>query len=272
MSGLLASDLDRTLIFPWKTLPEPRNEELIAEIYEERPITVCSPKTLKGIERLVAKHAFVAVTTRSREQLERIEPVWERIRGGWAICANGATLLNAGRVDREWKDLVDVVSRAAASLPEAERALTAAFGAPGEEHWLLRVRACDNRFLYAILDPERMPETLAADAEQAMAAIGWTAVLHGRKLYVLPVGLTKVACVEFLCERLGVQHLMAAGDSLLDAPLLAAADVAWAPADSELVTWGAVPPGVRVTAGSHMAAGEEIVEAALEELKLVATR
>ncbi len=272
MSGLLASDLDRTLIHPWKSLPEPRDEDLIVEVYEERPITVCSPATLKGIEQLVAKRAFVAVTTRSRAQLERIAPVWERVRGGWAICANGATLLNGGRVDREWKDLVDVVSTNAASLPEAERALEKAFGPAGEEGWLLRVRACDSRFLYAICDPDRIPDGLAVAAEEAMAAIGWTAVLHGRKLYVLPVGLTKVACVEHLCVRLGVQHLMAAGDSLLDAALLAAADVAWAPADSELVTWGAVPPGVHVTKAGHMAAGEEIVAEALDELKLVATR
>ena len=40
---IFASDLDRTLIHPYRTLPEARYPEApVAEIYEGRPITVCS--------------------------------------------------------------------------------------------------------------------------------------------------------------------------------------------------------------------------------------
>ena len=45
---IFASDLDRTLIHPYRTLPAARRDEApVAEIYEGRPITVCSLTTLE---------------------------------------------------------------------------------------------------------------------------------------------------------------------------------------------------------------------------------
>ena len=77
------------------------------------------------------------------------------------------------------------------------------------EGWLLRLRDCDERFLYAVCELSLLPEGLAAAASEAMAPLGWEAVLHGRKLYMLPAGLTKLRCVEYLVERLGVSGFAA---------------------------------------------------------------
>ena len=269
---IFASDLDRTLIHPYRTLPAARRDDApVAEIYEGRPITVCSLTTLEYLDQLAALDAFVAVTTRSLHQLQRVEPIWERARRSWAICANGATLLAHGEVDREWKAIVDELCRGCAAPAEATDALHAAFGPCDADGWLLRVRDCDERFIYAICELERLPDGLAAAAADAMRPLGWEAVLHGRKLYLLPTGLTKLRCVEHLAERAGASRVLAAGDSLLDADLLAAADVAWCPRDAELVTWDAVPDGVRVTEGEHIDAAEEIAREALELLGVVHT-
>ena len=124
----------------------------MAEVYEGRPITVCSLETLALLDELAALDAFVAVTTRSLHQLQRVEPIWERARRSWAICANGATLLSHGVVDQEWNALVDELCGGCASPAEAEAAVYAAFGPAGPESWLLRVRDCDARFLYAICE------------------------------------------------------------------------------------------------------------------------
>lgn len=264
---MLASDLDRTLIHPVATLPdELRDRALVAEVYEGRPITVVSPATLEALTALADRDAFVAVTTRSRAQLERVRPVWELASRSWAICANGATLLHHGEPDREWEAVVEDVCGAAAPLGEAREALHAAFGPADPEGWLQRVRDCDARFIYAVCDAARLPPGLAGDAEAAMARLGWTAILHGRKLYALPAGLTKVACVAHLRERTGARLVLAAGDSLLDATLLEAADRAWCPADAELVALDAVPRGVEVTRGRHLLAAEEIARAAVGAL------
>jgi hydroxymethylpyrimidine pyrophosphatase-like HAD family hydrolase len=264
---IFASDLDRTLIHPYRTLPEQRfHEAPVAEVYEGRPITVCSLATLGLLDELAALDAFVAVTTRSLHQLRRVEPVWERASRSWAICANGATLLAHGVVDQEWQGVVDSLCGGAASVVEATEAVHDAFGS---SEWMLRLRDCDERFLYAICDLAVLPEGVAAAASEAMRPLGWEAVLHGRKLYLLPAGLTKLRCVEFLVERLGVSGFASAGDSLLDAELLAAADRAWCPRDAELVAWDAVPEGVRITDGEHIDAAEEIAREALEFVSVV---
>jgi hydroxymethylpyrimidine pyrophosphatase-like HAD family hydrolase len=267
---IFASDLDRTLIHPYRTLPETRYPEApVAEVYDGRPITVCSLETLALLDELAARDAFVAVTTRSLHQLQRVEPIWARASKSWAICANGATLLAHGVVDLEWKAVVDELCGGAATVADATDAVHAAFGPVDPRGWLLRVRDCDERFLYAVCEPSLLPEGLAAAASEAMRPLGGEAVLHGRKLYMLPAGLTKLRCVEYLVERTGASGFASAGDSLLDAELLAAADRAWCPRDAELVAWDAVPEGVRITDGEHIDAAEEIAREALEYVSVV---
>lgn len=268
MSVLLASDLDRTLIHPRRTVPEHLlGVALDAEVYEGRVITTCSEVVLGHLRTLAAAGAFAPVTTRSLSQLQRIEPVWAIARDGWAVCANGATLMHGGEPDAEWSDLVRGRASACAQLEEARAELHRAVGPEDPEGWLLRVRDCDAHFLYAILDVERLPEDAARRAQEHLRAFGWVAILHGRKLYVLPEHLTKEACVAHLAERLGVTTLVAAGDSLLDAPLLELADVRFCPADAELVTLGAVPEGARITRGRHLEGAEEIAAHAVELLE-----
>jgi hypothetical protein len=259
VNALFASDLDRTLIYPLWTLSERRRAvEPVAEIYEGRAITTCSRETLRLLGEM--GRAFVPVTTRSRAQLERIEPIWAIARHGWAICANGATLLHHGVPDPEWDAEIEALCGECATPDEARDMLHTALGPADPGGWLLRVRDCDARFLYAICDLSKLPSGTEEAAAEAMRPLGWAATLHGRKLYLLPAGLTKLRCAE----RLGADMLLAAGDSLLDAPLLAAADVAWCPRDAELVQAGAVPDGVRVTRETNLGAAEEIAREALE--------
>lgn len=259
---IFASDLDRTLIHPKRTLPAGLRERARdAEIYEGRAITVCSPATLDLLGGLGP--AFVPVTTRSEVQLRRVTPIWELARDGWAVCANGATLLHRGEPDPAWQDHVATQAARAASLAEARDALHRALGPADPGGWLRRVRDCDEHFLYAICEPDRMPAGAPREAQLAMDVLGWQAVLHGYKLYLLPAHLTKEACVAHVAERLGSRILVAAGDSLLDVGLLERADVALCPADAELVALGAVPAGAEVTAGRHLGAAEEIARRAV---------
>lgn len=266
-AGILASDLDRTLVHPRRTLPDAYREEAIdVEIYEGRPITTCTPAVLEDLGRLAAAGAFVPVTTRSAAQLERITPIWALACEAWGICANGATLLHRGVPDPEWRALLEERRGSAASVEEARAVLLGAYGSVGSESWLLRLRDCDEVFLYGICELSAMPEGATLVAEDAMAAIGWQAILHGRKLYLLPAHVTKDACVAHLASRLGATTVVAAGDSMLDAPLLEHADVAFCPADAELVTLDRVPPNAQLTAEGHLGAAAEIASRSVELL------
>lgn len=256
---LLASDLDRTIIHPSRTLPpQYAAEAAVVEIYEGRGITMASRATLAGLRELVAAGAFVPVTTRSRAQLQRIHGI-SGLGGEWAICANGASVLRRGTEDPAWTAEVARLLHESAPLEDARARFEAAVGAPETVRWMPLLRDCDARFLYCTLLLDQTPADLATTALEAMQELGWRAVLHGRKLYVLPRELCKGHALRWLRGRLGADEVIAAGDSLLDLDLMDAADVAWVPCDAELVELQAVPDTARVTREPHVRAAAEIV-------------
>lgn len=264
---VLMSDLDRTLIHPVKTVPDAWIAETqVVEIYEGRPITMAGHAALAGLESLADRGAFVPVTTRSRAQLQRITEVWGLVADGWAVCANGATILHGGVEDPEWRDEIARRCAASASVTEARGVFEREIGSPEATPWISLLRDCDERFLYATVDLATIPADLEQRAAAAMGGLGWRAVLHGRKLYVLPVDLCKGRAASWLRERLEAELVIGAGDSALDVELIATADVGWVPLDAELVHQDAVPATALVTNERHVRAGDQIVDAALHAL------
>jgi hydroxymethylpyrimidine pyrophosphatase-like HAD family hydrolase len=83
--------------------------------------------------------------------------------------------------------------------------------------------------------------------------------LQGRKLYFVPRALTKSAAVAEIARRTDAGPILAAGDSLLDADLLEAADRGIVARHGELVASGWTAPHVSVTSEIGVRAGEEIV-------------
>lgn len=88
---------------------------------------------------------------------------------------------------------------------------------------------------------------------------GWTVSLQGRKIYAVPKPLRKSAALAEVVRRTGVQQVLAAGDSLLDADLLMAADAGWTPGHGELADTGWTAPHVSALGTAGVAAGEEIL-------------
>lgn len=270
---ILASDLDRTLVHAASRLAAADADAPVIEIYKGRGITVTRQATLDAIAQLAALGAFVPVTTRSREQLARITPIWAAAQDGWAVCANGAILLHRGERDAAWDAEVARGCAEAASLAEARAIFERELGSPETVDWMPLLRDCDGHFLYCTLDLAAMPADLEPRAQQCFAPLGWRAVLHGRKLYVLPNAICKGRAAAHLRERLGAEQLIAAGDSLLDLELLLEAEQRWVPADAELVELGAVPAGAQLTDAGHVGAGEQIAAAALAQVReALATR
>lgn len=103
--------------------------------------------------------------------------------------------------------------------------------------------------------PEDWVKELGAWAEER----GWTVSLQGRKIYAVPKPLTKSAAVHEVARRTGAELTLAAGDSLLDADLLLAADEGWRPGHGELADSGWTAPHVDVLDERGVLAGEEIV-------------
>ena len=125
--------------------------------------------------------------------------------------------------------------------------------------WLRKQRVAEDLFAYLVVERELLPEDwvkeLAAWAENR----GWTVSLQGRKIYAVPKPLTKSAAVREVARRTGADLTLAAGDSLLDADLLLAADRGWRPGHGELADAGWTAPADHRAAGAGCAAGERIL-------------
>ncbi|MFC8507466.1 HAD family hydrolase [Streptomyces sp. NPDC057411] len=257
---LVASDLDRTLIYSTAALSlgmadaqAPRL--LCVEVHESKPLSYLTESAAAELRALAAETVFVPTTTRTRKQYQRIRLLGDR-SPKYAICANGGHLLVDGVSDPDWH--TEVLRRVAeACAPLAE--IRAYFTATTDLSWVRKHRVAEDLFAYLVVERERLPQEWLERFTDWAGERGWTVSLQGRKVYAVPKPLTKSAAVREVARRTGATLTLAAGDSLLDADLLLAADRGWRPGHGELADGAWTAPHVQALAERGVAAGEEIL-------------
>ncbi|MFF2328922.1 MULTISPECIES: HAD family hydrolase [unclassified Streptomyces] len=256
---MVASDLDRTLIYSTAalqlSLPDAEAPRLLCvEVYDHKPLSYMTEAAAALLGELARSTVFVPTTTRTREQYGRIRLPGPAPR--FAICANGGHLLVDGESDPDWRTQVSRrLADECAPLAEVRAHLLAA----ADPAWLLKERVAEDLFAYLVVERRQLPEGWVEELGEWARTRGWTVSLQGRKIYAVPGPLTKSAAMKEVARRTGATLTLAAGDSLLDADLLLAADRAWRPAHGELADTGWSAPHVAMTAVRGVAAGEEIL-------------
>lgn len=253
--GLVASDLDRTLIYSAKALAlgDPVSDPVCVERYLDGEQSFLSARALAGLGELSLRAEFVPVTTRTVEQYRRIR--FPGVRVGHAITTNGAIILDDGRPCGDWT--ARVAQRLTEVTPYVDARAKLAPLLVGD--WVRGLRDADEFFLYVLLHPELIPSGWVDEVSALADGLGWTSSLQGRKLYLIPRTLTKEAALAEVAARTGAESVLAAGDSLLDKGLLLAADRAIRPAHGELHEQGWRPEGIDVTRHAGGLAADEIV-------------
>ncbi|MEV8097817.1 HAD family hydrolase [Kitasatospora sp. NPDC085879] len=268
---LVASDLDRTLIYSNRALaldvPDRLAPRLLSvEVNDGRALSFMTEQAAELLVALTRLAVFVPATTRTRAQYERVNlpgptPGWIP---KYAICANGGHVLVDGVWDRDWH--AEVRGRlAAASAPLAEVVEHLAISADPE--WTHKRRVAEDLFAYLVVERADLPEGWLEELTGWCAERGWTVSLQGRKVYAVPAPLTKSEALAEVERRTGAATVLTAGDSLLDAELLLAADAGWRPGHGELADTGWTAPGVTALTQIGVAAGEEIVRRMLERVR-----
>ncbi|RFA23559.1 HAD family hydrolase [Subtercola boreus] len=259
MTDLVACDLDRTLIYSakafWLETPDPLAPRIVvAELYNGVPISFLTRASEDLLLALRALAEFVPVTTRTVAQYQRVQ-----LPGAvpsFAVTSNGGVILVDGVPDAAWGAAVrHRLSEEAAPIGE----VTALLADHSAAAWITKLNNAENLFVYAIVDRELMPAAWLAALEARCLGLGWTVSVQGRKLYCVPNPVTKSAAVAEVRRRLGAARVLAAGDSLLDAPMLEQADLAFRPAHGELHDAGFTAPNLTVTAATGILAGEELL-------------
>lgn len=256
---VVASDLDRTLIYSAAalglTVPDERAPRLLCvEVYRSRPLSYLTEAAAALLAELARRAVFVPTTTRTREQYRRVH-----LPGPpppFAICANGGHLLVDGESDPGWHARVRrALAADCASLEEVRARMLA----DADPDWLLKERVAEDLFAYLVVDRDRLPRAWIKELGDWAGPRGWTVSLQGRKVYAVPRPLTKSAAVAEIVRRTGAGRVLAAGDSLLDADLLLAADTGWRPGHGELADLGWTAPHITALPERGVAAGERVV-------------
>jgi len=259
MPVIVASDLDRTLIYSSAalalTMPDARAPRLLCvEVHESRPLSYMTETAAQLLTDLGDRALFVPTTTRTRKQYQRIN-----LPGPpptYAICANGGHLLVDGVSDPDWH--AQVTARLAdqcAPLAEVQDHLMAT----ASPAWVRKHRVAEDLFAYLVVERELLPEEWVKELAVWAEDRGWTVSLQGRKIYAVPRPLTKSAALRELARRTGAELTLAAGDSLLDADLLLAADRGWRPGHGELADTDFTAPAVTALPERGVLAGERIL-------------
>ncbi|MFJ6717507.1 MULTISPECIES: HAD family hydrolase [unclassified Streptomyces] len=261
MTVLVASDLDRTLIYSAAalglTMPDPVAPRLLCvEVHESRPLSYMTETAAGLLAELTADPGVVWVptTTRTRKQYQRIRFPGRRAK--YAICANGGQLLVDGVPDRDWRRRVAArLAEECAPLAEVHEHLLAT----ADPAWLRKARVAEDLFAYLVVERALVPDEWLKALVSWAEPRGWTVSLQGRKIYAVPRPLTKSAAMREVARRTGAGTTLAAGDSLLDADLLLAADRGWRPGHGELADAGWTAGSVTALTQAGVLAGEEIV-------------
>ncbi|MEV6685277.1 HAD family hydrolase [Streptomyces sp. NPDC051130] len=263
MTVLVASDLDRTLIYSAAalglTMPDPQAPRLLCvEVHESKPLSYMTETAAALLAELTADPGVVWVptTTRTRKQYQRIRFPGRPAK--YAICANGGQLLVDGVPDRDWRRQVAArLAEECAPLAEVYEHLLAT----ADPAWLRKARVAEDLFAYLVVERALVPDEWLKALVSWAEPRGWTVSLQGRKIYAVPGPLTKSAAMRELARRTGATTTLAAGDSLLDADLLLAADRGWRPGHGELADAGWTAGSVTALTQAGVLAGEEIVGA-----------
>ncbi|MEJ8306564.1 HAD family hydrolase [Saccharibacillus sacchari] len=229
---IFASDLDRTLIYSKKAMGEAfgSTEVIPVELYQGEHISFMSPETARLLAELSKTALFVPVTTRTIEQYERIFYIRETFKPKYAVTSNGGNVLIDGVPDPDWQRHV---AEALTRSENAEKVIEA-FDRISSPEWVKSYRHSDSLFYSIILERDSMPLDVVEDFRKELAGMRWNLSVQGRKMYLVPDGVSKGDGLLHVKALAGASRIAASGDSLLDESLLKAADYAIVPKHGEI--------------------------------------
>jgi hydroxymethylpyrimidine pyrophosphatase-like HAD family hydrolase len=249
-------DIDGTLVFPERDFIGAGKAYRCVDRTVDRQVGFASVRLIELLGELETQGIQVVPTTaRSAAQLNRMQLFANA--NAIAILGAGATVIVDGVIDASWHQLRSERTQSSAPVSdvarEIERTLDGSARIDLREGALLVLK-------YSTPDlGERQLETI----RDALGPLGWHACSDGRRLYLLPDGLSKLAAAEFVAESRGVGWWAAAGDSSLDVGLLERANYGVTPAGS----WVACDPDrasrIHVTALGRPHAAEQVCETIL---------
>lgn len=241
---LFFTDLDGTMILSHRLVNE-SNKDLVycVEYYNSKPINYM---TYSAIDKLKQLSGIIPVTTRSIEQLNRVEFFKS---SEYAVVCNGGKIIHNGSVDEKWNKHIDSI------LAEYDLgAVQSIFN--NLPKLISKPKIVDGIFVFVKSEcPKFCKEILKKKLDTKI----WEVTTQGQKVYAIPIKITKGNAVKYICEQLlGLnQPVISAGDTILDISMLEYTDYSIVPGDSKIAL---LPNSKFIRLGSGIDSADKILE------------
>lgn len=260
---IFATDLDCTLIYAERFLASYEKETLNIEIFKEKPISYISAKALTLLKELDKVAMVIPITTRNREQYERISIWREYIKPQIYVVNNGGTIFVEGKEDRIWAAKIKKQLNALTlSYEEALSLFLSLYRGPIE-----RYKKSDELIWLVLSDKNHIDWEAVKDFQRHVEGHGWRIDVNGRKIYLYPDCIRKWEALRYIKANYLNEKIVAAGDSLFDSEMIHQAE------------FGIVPKGASVepvceknicrTHQEGLGAAEDILSYALEKVHML---
>ncbi|QIZ09629.1 hypothetical protein HFZ78_25550 [Priestia megaterium] len=264
---IFASDLDRTLVYSKRAIKELGElDKTVIKPVEKKDnnwVAYMTERSFFALKELSLTSLFVPVTTRTTEQFNRFYIFNEDIQLKYAITSNGANIINKGEIMKDWSTYI-FQRMNAESVPQNE--LLAILKREGF-HFDGQIKQAENLFFYFILNS--LPPASDQKAINDLAvSYGWRISIQGRKLYFIPLAISKGDALEFISKREGMEVIAGAGDSVLDWDFLKNCQYRFVPAHGELARVSGTS-NFTLTKNYGVSAGEEITQQFLQLQQLI---
>lgn len=256
---MVASDLDRTLIYSPSALQLPMEDEVVpnlicVEVLEGRPHSFMTMAAACGLAELARQTTFVPTTTRTMAQYLRVR--FPGVAPRYAITSNGGNILVDGVPDLHWQRATEsAIAECGATLAEVRHELKAR----SQGDWAIKRRVGDDLFCYIVVELSKLPDGFIESWTVWCRERGWRVSVQGRKIYSIPLPLSKERAMLAVARRAGSQRIFAAGDGALDAGFLTAADAGIRPPHGELAAVDWQHPTVEVAPRPGVLAADDMI-------------
>ena len=236
MKVIYATDLDRTLIFSKRFINENcinDRKYTLVETIDTKEISYMSNKVIEALLSLNTNNnvMIVPVTTRSIEEYNRIKLP---INPEYTILSCGGTILKNGETIKEYEEYIN------SNIKRIEM-MSLAMDLEDLKSVNRDSKFIDNKYVFTKTDN---PEYFDLEIEALNYKYPNFIITRQKfKVYAVPSCFNKGVALRWLQNYLGINKIVASGDSELDLPMLAIANYAVIPDHGELIKNGYVKDG-----------------------------
>lgn len=265
---IFASDLDSTLIYSSRHCNLINEEKLFpVDFYNNNMCSFITKSMHHKLEHINASMLFIPVTTRSTEQYTRMKYFYDVIEPKYAVVANGGIILKNGIELKSWTDISSNKLKNIVSVNNMIKLCSFFL----ESDFIKSYKTCEDLFIYSIVDEDK----LANNITNGKVSLDYFEVLHsfckgynysvskqGKKVYIVPNCINKYDPINYIMQLENINMFLAAGDSLLDYPLINHSNYGIVPSHGELLGnlfEKTLHNNVYITKESGIFAGEEIL-------------